>query len=149
METYQNKGIRIVPLFWCVFLCFLEVKIMFDVAIIGAGVIGSLIARRLSAYDIRICVLEKENDVAMGSTRANSAIVHAGFDAKEKSLKARFNVLGSEMMEQTAKELGVKYSRNGSLVIGGDVASVEAAVKDVLNVLENLLHFSPTQITRT
>ncbi len=108
------------PLFWCVFLCFLEVKIMFDVAIIGAGVVGSLIARRLSAYDIRICVLEKENDVAMGSTRANSAIVHAGFDAKEKSLKARFNVLGSEMMEQTAKELGVKYSRNGSLVIGFD-----------------------------
>ena len=93
---------------------------MFDVAIIGAGVIGSLIARRLSVYDIRICVLEKENDVAMGSTRANSAIVHAGFDAKEKSLKARFNVLGSEMMEQTAKELGVKYSRNGSLVIGFD-----------------------------
>lgn len=95
-------------------------KIMFDVVIIGAGVVGSLIARRLSAYDIRICVLEKENDVAMGSTRANSAIVHAGFDAKEKSLKARFNVLGSEMMEQTAKELGVKYSRNGSLVIGFD-----------------------------
>ena len=93
---------------------------MFDVAIIGAGVVGSLIARRLSAYDIRICVLEKENDVAMGSTRANSAIVHAGFDAKEGSLKARFNVLGSEMMEQTAKELGVKYNRNGSLVIGFD-----------------------------
>ena len=93
---------------------------MFDVAIIGAGVVGSLIARKLAAFEIRICILERENDVAMGSTRANSAIVHAGFDAKEGSLKARFNVLGSEMMEQTAKELGVKYSRNGSLVIGFD-----------------------------
>ena len=95
-------------------------KIMFDVAVIGAGVVGSLIARKLSSFNLRICILEKENDIAMGSTRANSAIVHAGFDAKEGSLKARFNVLGSEMMEQTAKELGVKYNRNGSLVIGFD-----------------------------
>ena len=54
----------------------------------------------------------------MGATRANSAIVHAGFDAKEGSLKAKFNVKGSEMMENVAKELGVKYKRNGSLVIG-------------------------------
>lgn len=91
---------------------------MFDVAIIGAGVIGGMIARELSRYDLKLCILEKENDVAMGATRANSAIVHAGFDAAEGSLKARFNVKGSEMMETVAKELGVKYKRNGSLVIG-------------------------------
>ena len=91
---------------------------MFDVAIIGAGVTGGMIARKLSGYDLKICILEKMNDVAMGATRANSAIVHAGFDAKEGSKKAKFNVKGSEMMEQVAKELGVKYKRNGSLVIG-------------------------------
>ncbi len=91
---------------------------MYDIAIIGAGVVGGMIARTLSKYDAKICILEKENDVAMGATRANSAIVHAGFDAKEGSFKARFNVRGSEMMEQVAKELGVKYKRNGALVVG-------------------------------
>lgn len=91
---------------------------MYDVAIIGAGVVGGMIARRLSAFDIKICIIEKENDVAMGATKANSAIVHAGFDAKEGSLKAKLNVKGSEMMPQVAKELGVKYKNNGSIVIG-------------------------------
>lgn len=91
---------------------------MYDVAVIGAGVVGGMIARRLSAYDLKICIIEKENDVAMGATRANSAIVHAGFDAKEGSLKAKLNVRGSEMMPQIAKELGVKYKNNGSIVIG-------------------------------
>lgn len=93
---------------------------MYDVTIIGAGVVGGMIARSLAAYDLKICILEKENDVAMGASRANSAIVHAGFDAKEGSLKAKLNVRGSQMMEQVAKELGVKYKRNGSLVIGFD-----------------------------
>jgi len=93
---------------------------MYDITIVGAGVIGGMIARELARYKLRICLVERENDVAMGATRANSAIVHAGFDAKEGSLKARFNVRGSEMMEQTTRELGVKYKRNGSLVIGFD-----------------------------
>lgn len=91
---------------------------MYDVAVIGAGVAGGMIARRLSSFDLKVCILEREHDVAMGASRANSAIVHAGFDAKEGSLKAKLNVKGSEMMEKTAAELGVKYKRNGSLVIG-------------------------------
>ncbi len=91
---------------------------MYDVAIIGAGVVGGLLARKLSAYQLTICVVEKENDVAMGATKANSAIVHAGFDAEPGTLKAKLNVRGSEMMEQITKELGVKYKKNGSLVIG-------------------------------
>ena len=91
---------------------------MYDVVIIGAGVVGGMIARELSRYKISVCIVEKENDVGMGATRANSAIVHAGFDAKEGSLKARLNVRGSEMMEETCRELGVKYKRNGSMVIG-------------------------------
>ena len=91
---------------------------MYDVVIIGGGVVGGMIARSLSRYDISVAIVEKENDVAMGATKANSAIVHAGFDAKEDSLKARLNVRGSEMMEEVCRTLGVKYKRNGSLVIG-------------------------------
>ena len=93
---------------------------MYDVAIIGAGVVGGMTARTLSKYNLKICILEKENDVAMGATKANSAIVHAGFDAKEGSLKAMLNVKGSKMMPAVCKELGVKYKNNGSLVIGFD-----------------------------
>ena len=91
---------------------------MFDVVVIGAGVVGGLVARELSRYDLSVCILEKCSDVALGATRANSAIVHAGYDAKEGSLKAKLNVLGSKMMESVAEELGVKYKRNGSLVVG-------------------------------
>lgn len=104
---------------------------MYDIAIIGAGVVGAMTARTLARYDVKICILEKENDVAMGATKANSAIVHAGFDAAPGSLKAKLNVRGSEMMEEVCRELGVRYKRNGSLVIGfhdGD-----------RTVLENLL----------
>ena len=75
---------------------------MFDVAVIGAGVVGGMIARELTKYGHKVCLLEKENDVSMGATKANSAIVHAGFDAKEGSLKALLNVKGSKMMEQVA-----------------------------------------------
>ncbi len=91
---------------------------MYDIAIIGGGVVGGMIARELARYDLRICILERENDVAKGATRANSAIVHAGFDAETGTLKARLNVRGSEQMEAVCAELGVKYRRNGSLVIG-------------------------------
>ncbi len=91
---------------------------MYDVAIIGAGITGCMTARLLARYDISVVLIEKENDVAVGATKANSAIVHAGYDAKEGSLKARLNLSGSEQMEKIAKELGVKYERNGSLVIG-------------------------------
>lgn len=90
---------------------------MYDIVIIGAGVVGGMIARELSKYDLGICVLEKEADVAMGATKANSAIVHAGFDAKEGSLKAKMNLRGSRMMPRIAEELGVKYVRNESLVV--------------------------------
>ena len=91
---------------------------MYDVTVIGAGVVGGLVARSLSKYKLKICILESENDVAMGATKANSAIVHAGFDAKEGSLKAKLNVKGNKMMEAVCKELGVKYINNGSLVVG-------------------------------
>lgn len=90
---------------------------MYDVVIIGAGVIGGFIARELSRYKLSICLLDKESDVAMGASRANSGIVHAGFDAVPGTLKARLNVMGAQMMSHTAQELGVKYINNGSLVV--------------------------------
>ena len=93
---------------------------MYDIAIIGGGVVGTMIARTLMKYNVSVCVIEKASDVAMGATKANSAIVHAGFDAKEDSLKAQLNVKGSKMMRQITDELGVKYKMNGSLVIGFD-----------------------------
>ena len=91
---------------------------MFDVAIIGAGVVGALVARELTRYTDSVCILERKGDVGMGATRANSAIVHAGFDAKEGSLKAKLNVKGSLMMQSVTEELGVKYNKCGSLVVG-------------------------------
>ena len=105
---------------------------MYDVVIIGAGVVGGLLARTLSEYDLKICILEKENDVAMGASKANSGIVHAGFDAKEDSLKAQLNVRGAELMPHIAKELGVKYKNNGSLVVGfndEDIQTIQSLYK--------------------
>lgn len=90
---------------------------MFDVVVIGGGVIGGAVLRELTKYRLKVCLLEKENDVAMGQSKANSGIVHAGFDAPSGSLKAKFNVLGNAMMEEYAKDLGVKFKRNGSLVV--------------------------------
>lgn len=123
---------------------------MYDIVIIGAGVVGGMIARTLAKYELKICILEKENDVAMGATRANSAIVHAGFDALEGSLKAKLNVRGSQMMPKVARELGVKYKQNGSLVVGfeNERAEVEAlyergvrnGVKDLRIVEREELH---------
>jgi glycerol-3-phosphate dehydrogenase len=91
---------------------------MFDFAVIGAGVVGGMVARELTKYTSNVCILEKGSDVALGATRANSAIVHAGYDAKPGSLKARLNVRGSKMMAEVCRQLGVKYKNNGSLVVG-------------------------------
>ena len=90
---------------------------MFDVLIIGAGVTGCAVARWLSRYDARVCVLEKEEDVCCGTSKANSAILHAGFDAKHGTLMAKLNVRGSEMAEQLSKDLDFSYNRCGSLVV--------------------------------
>lgn len=90
---------------------------MYDVAVIGGGVIGAFVLRNLARYKFKVCLLEKENDVCMGQSKANSGIVHAGFDAIPGTLKAKFNAEGAEMMPEVAKELGVKYIRNGSIVV--------------------------------
>ena len=87
------------------------------IVIIGAGVTGSAIARYAARYDADILVLEKGEDVCTGTSKANSAIVHAGFDAAPGSLMAKYNVEGSEMMEELSEELDIPYDRCGSLVV--------------------------------
>lgn len=90
---------------------------MYDVCIIGGGVIGCAIARELSRYQVNACVVEKCEDVCCGTSKANSAIIHAGFDAAEGSLKAKLNVEGNKRMEQLAEDLDFPFRRNGSLVV--------------------------------
>ena len=90
---------------------------MYDVVIIGAGVSGSASARELSRYKLNACVIEKTEDVCSGTSKANSGIVHAGFDAPEGSLMAKLNVEGNLMMEELSKELDFPFKKNGSLVI--------------------------------
>lgn len=89
---------------------------IYDVLIAGAGVIGGMVARELSKYKLSVCLLEKENDVAMGASKANSGIVHGGFDPEPDTLKAKLNVAGVEMLYKAAEELNVPYKKNGSLV---------------------------------
>lgn len=90
---------------------------MYDVLIIGAGVCGSAAARELSRYQLKIGVLEKGEDVCSGTSKANSGIVHAGFDAKPGSLMAEMNVKGNAMMEELSKELDFSFERIGSLIL--------------------------------
>ena len=90
---------------------------VYDVIVIGAGVSGCAIARELSRKKGKILVVEREEDVCCGTSKANSAIIHAGYDAKHGTLMAKLNVEGSRMMPQLAKDLDVHYVVNGSLVV--------------------------------
>ena len=90
---------------------------MFEVVVICGGVIGGMILRQLTKYQLSCALLEKNSDVSGGQSRANSGIVHSGLDAKEGTLKARFNVLGNKLMPAVCEELGVNYVNNGSLIV--------------------------------
>lgn len=103
---------------------------VYDIAIIGAGVVGTQIARNFSKYDLKVALIEKESDVAMGTTRANSGIVHAGFDCQNGTLMADLNVKGCRMMEEVATTLHVPYEKNGSLVV--------AFSEEELNTIQDL-----------
>jgi glycerol-3-phosphate dehydrogenase len=90
---------------------------MYDVIIIGGGVIGAHVARNLSRYDLKIGVLERASDVCELTSKANSGIVHSGLDATPGSLKAKYNLRGNAMMASTCAELDVPYRRNGSMIV--------------------------------
>ena len=89
---------------------------MQDVLIVGAGVIGGMLARELSRYQLSVCLLEKENDVACGASRANSGIIHGGYDPEPGTLKAKLNAEGVELLFTAAQQLHVPHKRNGSMV---------------------------------
>lgn len=98
---------------------------IFDYAIFGAGVIGSAIASKLTRLGKSVVLIEKNTDVAMGASKANSGLIHAGFDAKEGTLKARLNVQGNKMFDKLAKELSISFKRTGALVVGNDLEKLK------------------------
>ncbi len=98
----------------------------FDVCVIGGGVVGCAVARALSYYQLSVCVVEKEEDIASGTTKANSGIVHAGYDAKPGSVKARMNVRGAALVRQLSQTLDFPYRQNGSLVVCFNAADLPA-----------------------
>ena len=102
---------------------------MYDVVIIGAGVIGTSIFRELTKYNVKVAIVEKENDVSMGTSKANSAIIHAGYDPKAGTLMAKLNVKGNEMFGDICDELDVPFKRNGSLVLAFDDEELESVKK--------------------
>ncbi len=93
---------------------------MEDVVVIGAGIAGSYVTRELMKYDLSVVLVDKENDVANQTTMANSAIVHAGYDAKPGSQKSYYNVRGNPMFDQVCQEMDVPFKRIGSLVVAFD-----------------------------
>lgn len=115
---------------------------MYDAVIIGGGAVGCAVARYLSRYRLSICLVERGEDVCVGTSKANSAICHAGFDAPVDSAKARFNVEGSRMMEGLSQELDFPYRRCGSLVLCFDEAELphlrELLERGVQNGVEGL-----------
>ncbi len=106
---------------------------MKDIIIIGAGIVGSNIARELSKYKLDIMLIEKDIEVGAETTKANSAIVHAGYDAKPGTLKAKLNVRGSVLFETLAKELDIPYNKCGSLVL--------AYTDDQIKTIEGLMEY--------
>ena len=108
----------------------------YDIIVIGGGIIGCAVADRLARSRVSVCLLEGGDDVAVGATRANSGIVHAGYDCEPGTLKARFNVRGNPMVWQLAEELGVPALKCGSLVAapaGGEDGIAELKRRADLN----------------
>lgn len=99
---------------------------IYDVAILGGGIVGTSVLNKLTKLGVKAVLLEKGSDVSVGTTKANSGIVHAGFDAKTGSLKAILNKRGSELFPKLCEELGVPYKQNGAIVIGNDMSKIKA-----------------------
>ena len=90
---------------------------MYDIIVIGAGVTGTCTARELSKYQVNMCVIDKGDDVASGTSKANSGIVHGGYDCKPGTLMAEMNVRGNELLYELAEDLDYPIKKNGSLIV--------------------------------
>ncbi|MCH3961790.1 MAG: NAD(P)/FAD-dependent oxidoreductase [Solobacterium sp.] len=104
---------------------------MYDAVIIGAGITGTMIARDLSQYQLKIALIDKENDIADGATMANSAIVHTGYDPEDNTMKAKMNVRGARMYPQLCRDLGCRYT-----VVGAYIAACGKEEEEHLDVLK-------------
>lgn len=122
----------------------------YDIAIIGAGVVGSAIARELSKYKLNVALIEKENDVSCGASKANSGIVHGGYDAEPGTLKAELNVKGNQMFDQLDAELNFGFRKSGSLVLSFNDADDEKIkmlmARGVENGLNHLKHLKADEV---
>ena len=120
---------------------------MTDVTVIGAGVIGCAVARELTKYRLNVCVVEKETDVCEGTSKANSGIVHAGFDCKPGTLKAKLNVKGCAMVRELSETLDFAYRNNEALVLCFDEAQLgglrELYDRGIANGVEGLELLTP------
>lgn len=92
----------------------------YDITVIGGGVVGTAIFNKLVRLGKKVCLIEKQNDVGFGSSKANSALIHAGFDCKPNTLKAKLNLRGNAMWKDLATRLGVPFVQRGHLVVGED-----------------------------
>ena len=101
----------------------------FDIIIIGGGAVGSSIAWRLSRYNLSVALVDKEVDVAIGTTGRNSAVVHAGFNNRPGSLMAKLCVQGNEEFEELAKLLNVPYKKTGKMLVGYNEEDKQALLK--------------------
>src|SRR5665811_442391 len=113
----------------------------YNFIIIGSGIVGSLLARELSRYEVSVLVIEKEIDVGMCPSSANSAIIHAGYDPKPGTLKASMNAEGNKLWHEIAPELGIQFKETGSYVA--------AIGPDELSAISCLLYTSPSPRDRT
>ena len=104
---------------------------MYDVIIVGAGVTGAFVARKLSKYQLRVLLLDKENDVGNVTSNANSAIIHSGYDPVPGTLKAKMNVAGNAMYDKIAEELDVHFFRIGSITVATSEKQMET-LKELL-----------------
>jgi len=101
---------------------------MFDVAIIGGGVVGTAILNKLTRLGKKCVLIEIQNDVGFGASRANTALIHSGIDCKPNTLKAKLNVRGNRLFPSLAKRLGVPYLRSGHLIVGNDLAKLKSLI---------------------
>ena len=115
---------------------------IYDIAIIGAGIIGSLIAQKLSKYNIKTCLIDKETEPAQGAVKANSAIIHAGYDALPGTLKAYYNIKGNEIFQNICDELEIELKNIGSMVLSldkyGDESVKELYKRGIDNKVKHL-----------
>ncbi|HMA58928.1 MAG TPA: NAD(P)/FAD-dependent oxidoreductase [Halanaerobiales bacterium] len=108
-----------------------------QIIVIGAGVIGSAIARELARYDVEILLIEKEPDVADGTSKANSGIIHAGYNADFDTLKGVMNVKSNPSFDKLCEDLKVPFDRNGSLVVGFDDDDLKKLKEKKANGIKN------------